>query len=395
MKKVFLAIVLLASNLSVAQKIELSPSATISIITLGPDTNELYAAFGHSAIRVYDSLQAIDWAYNYGVFDFDQPNFYLNFTRGFLYYKLGVYDYQDFKRVYIHYNRFIHEQTLRLTQGQKQKLFDYLQWNALPENQTYRYDYYHNNCATKIRDVLAQELGKDLKWDSSFFTPQHSFREKTNDYLSPLPWGDLGIDICLGLPIDRKMTAYEYMFLPDYIESFVEHATIQSDSAITSLVAKKKTVFEPAPSTSSVNFVHPWIAFGSLFLIVAGITLYDWRRKKISKWLDVILFGVAGLIGILLLFLWAFTDHHDAARNFNLLWAFPLHLIGAIMLLQKSPGKRTIQYFTFVEILTGILIGFWALWPQQLNPFLLPVAFSILVRAIVICRNFKVKVATD
>ena len=389
MSKVLFVIGFFMTTLSFSQKIVLSPSSKISIITLGPDTNELYAAFGHSAIRVYDSLQGIDYAYNYGVFDFDQPNFYLNFTRGFLYYKLGVYSYQDFKNAYIYYNRFIHEQTLRLTSQQKQKLFGFLEWNALPENQTYRYDYYHNNCATKIRDVLTQQLGADLKWDSSFLQPHHSFREKTNDYLSPLPWGDLGIDICLGLPIDRKMSAYEYMFLPDYIESFVQHGTIHSDSMVTSLVVEKKIVFEPAPSTSSVNFVHPWIAFGVLFLIVAAITVFDWRKKKISKWLDVILFGVTGLIGILLLFLWAFTDHHDAAKNFNLLWAFPLHFIGVIMLLQKSPGNRTIQYFTFAVVLTGILIGLWAIWPQQLNPFLLPLAFSILVRAIVICRNLK------
>lgn len=393
MSKVLLIASFFISTLSFSQKIALSPSSKISIITLSPDTNELYAAFGHSAIRVYDSLQGIDYAYNYGVFDFDQPNFYLNFTRGFLYYKLGVYSYQDFKNAYIYYNRFIHEQTLRLTSQQKQKLFEFLEWNALPENLTYRYDYYHNNCATKIRDVLTQQLGADLKWDSSFLQPQHSFREKTNDYLSPLPWGDLGIDICLGLPIDRKMSAYEYMFLPDYIESFVQHATIQSDSTRESLVAQKTIVFEPTPTQSKVNFVHPWIAFGVLFLIIAAISYYDWHRKKISKWLDVTLFGVAGLIGILLLFLWSFTDHHDAARNFNLLWAFPLHLVGAMMLLQKAPGMRTVQYFTFVEILTGILIGFWAIWPQQLNPFLLPIAFALLVRALLISNLLKKNLA--
>ncbi|MFM7486272.1 MAG: DUF4105 domain-containing protein, partial [Cytophagales bacterium] len=106
---------------------KLSDQAKISVVTLGPDKNELYAAFGHSAIRVYDSLQGIDWAYNYGVFDFDQPHFYLNFTRGYLYYKLGVYSYVDFKNAYIRYNRSIHEQILRLNQQQKQKIFDFLQ----------------------------------------------------------------------------------------------------------------------------------------------------------------------------------------------------------------------------------------------------------------------------
>ena len=390
MMRVFLfLLVFLASHCTLGQ-VQLSKDASISIITLGPDKNELYAAFGHSAIRVADPANGIDWAYNYGVFDFARPNFYLNFTRGFLYYKLGVYDYQDFKNAYIYYNRFIHEQTLHLTHAQKQKLFDYLQWNALPENQTYRYDYYHNNCATKIRDLLAQELGQDLKWDSSFFKPQYSFREKTNDYLSPLPWGDLGIDICLGLPIDRKMTAYEYMFLPDYIEAFVEHATIQSDSTTTPLVAEKKIVFEPISSTSSVNFIHPWIAFGVLFVIVATITIYDWRRKKISKWLDVLLFGVTGLIGILLLFLWAFTDHHDAAENFNLLWAFPLHVVGAVVLLIKTQKSFGIHYFTFAAIVTAGLLGCWSIMPQQLNPFILPLAFSLLIRAILIQRSLKI-----
>ncbi|MFM8914502.1 MAG: DUF4105 domain-containing protein [Flammeovirgaceae bacterium] len=370
-------------------QVQLSAGSKISVITLGPDKNELYAAFGHSAIRVYDSVQGVDWAYNYGVFNFDQPNFYLNFTRGYLYYMLGVYNYPDFKNAYIYYNRYIHEQTLQLTLPQKQKLFDFLQWNALPENQTYRYDYYHNNCATKIRDVLQQQLGGDIRWDSSFFNPQHSFREKTGEYLSPLPWGDLGIDICLGLPIDRKMTAWEYMFLPDYIESFVDHGMIQTDSAAVPLVANKTVVFEPVPANSSVNFVHPWVAFGGLALVVAIISWWDWQRKKISKWLDVILFGVTGLIGVLLLFLWSFTDHHDAATNFNLLWAFPLHLVGAVLLLLKKQKQKAILYLMWAAILTAAVMGFWFVWPQQLNPFLLPIAFVLLLRSILIQQVLK------
>ena len=386
---ILIACLLIISLYSTAQKTTLSPSAKISVITLGPDPNELYAAFGHSAVRVYDSLKGIDYAFNYGVFDFNQPNFYLNFAKGFLYYKLGVSYYQDFKGAYIYYNRFIHEQTLNLTQAQKQKLFDFLVWNAQPENQTYRYDYYHNNCATKIRDVLTEQLGADLKWDSAFLKPRQSFRQKTNEYLDPLPWGDLGIDICLGLPIDRKMSAYEYMFLPDYIEQFVDHATVKNDSVFVPLSGNVKVVFNPQPVETTTSFVHPWIAFGGLLFIVAAISWRDWKRKKLSRWLDVIVFGMCGLIGILLLLLWAFTDHHDAAKNFNLLWAFPLHLFGAIALVSKYLNRYVVRYFTFVDIVSGVPLLLWMSLPQELNPFLWPIWFILVLRSFVISRVFK------
>lgn len=117
---------LLLPFLGVAQS-KLSENAEIYVLTLGPYQGELYSAFGHSAIRVVDTTEGLDDIYNWGVFDFDQPNFYLNFARGYLYYKLGVHDYERFRDYYIYHNRFIHAQKLNLNKAQKQKLFDYLQ----------------------------------------------------------------------------------------------------------------------------------------------------------------------------------------------------------------------------------------------------------------------------
>ncbi len=337
MKRLIIALLVFCGTQSYSQPMHLSEKAEISIITCGPSYKEVYSAFGHSAIRVIDPEFGFDYAFNYGVFDFDKPNFYLNFAKGRNYYLLAVYDYENFEWPYLRDNRFVHEQVLNLTQSQKEKIFSFLLWNAKPENRTYRYDYYQDNCATKIRDVLVQQLGSDIAIDSSFLTPIHSFRQKTDEHLDQLPWGDLGIDICLGLPIDRTMSAREYMFLPEYIESFVDHTTIKSDSATLPLVREKRIINQDTQEKSKVAFVHPWIAGSCLLLIVALLSWYDWRRKKISKWLDVILFGVIGLIGLLLITLWLFTDHHDAARNFNLLWAFPLHFFAAILLLRKKP----------------------------------------------------------
>jgi hypothetical protein len=219
-------VVFLLSNLNgFSQKQILSENAKISVITMGPSQEELYSAFGHSGIRVYDSLLQIDVFFNYGVFDFDQPHFYLNFARGYLYYMVDAYAYSAYLDYYVEHHRFVHEQVLNLTTDQKQKIFDYLLWNIQPENKTYTYDYFYNNCSTKIRDVVESALNDQIKFDSTYIKTNYTIRNLTDLYLGQQPWGDLGIDICLGLPMDKKASPYEYMFLPDYIESSFEHAS--------------------------------------------------------------------------------------------------------------------------------------------------------------------------
>lgn len=366
-------------------QLQLSPAAKISVITCGPDHRELYAAFGHSAIRVYDPAHGLDEAFNFGVFNFNQPNFYLNFAKGFLYYKLGVYSYPDFEAYYLANDRYVHEQVLNLSADQKERVFQFLIWNARPENQNYRYQYYQNNCASKIRDVLQSQLAGFIRWDSSFLKAGHSFRQKTDEYLAQLPWGDLGIDICLGLPIDRPMTAWEYMFLPDYIEQFVDHAVIKTDAAWVPLVAEKRLLSRP-PIQPAVQVIHPWAAAGGILLAAILLTVWDWKRKKLSKWFDVMVFGSAGLIGWVLFALWMFTDHTDAAKNFNLLWAFPFHAVAVWGLLRSERSLRTRRYFLITAGGLFMLLIFWWAVPQALNVFLLPVVAAMAVRALLISQ---------
>lgn len=382
MKKVIFIALLLFSIRAQSQSLPLSEGAQISVITCGPTPNELYAAFGHSAIRVYDPDQKIDFAYNYGVFNFDQPNFYLNFARGYLYYKLGVYYYPHFRDYYISHNRYLHEQILDLRAEQKQKVFDYLEWNGKPENQTYRYDYFYNNCATKIRDVLAETLKGELKFDGSFIKTDYTIRDLTDLYLGPQPWGDLGIDICLGLPMDKKASPYEYMFLPDYVEYSFDNATINSKP----VVKQKVSVYEAIPEGIPFSFFHPWIVFGTFLLITIAISYYDWKRKKLSKWFDITVFSVVGWVGILLLLLWIATDHQAAATNFNLLWAFPLHAITALVLLKKQSPLWLIPYFKATAILLAATLLLWFVLPQQLNVFLIPITMVLMIRAWLISK---------
>lgn len=360
------------------QPIQLSENAHISVITCAPFQGELYSAFGHSAIRVYDPVNRIDNAYNYGTFDFNQPNFYLNFTRGNLLYKLSVQSYPNFRYYYLYYNRWVHEQIIDLNQAQKQKLFDYLQWNAQPENQEYLYDYFYNNCATKIRDVFAEALGEKIKFDDSYITTDYTIRDLTELYLKEQPWGDLGIDVCLGLPMDKKATPYDYMFLPDYIESSFNHASIDTENGTKPLV--KKTVISDPPDKPMAfdGAPHPWVVFGVLLLIVIGVSFLDFRKKKPSKWLDITLLFVTGAIGCLLFILWVATDHKAAANNFNLLWALPTNLVAAFLLFGKQ--KRLKKYYGFLTGITLLLLLTWAFLPQQLNVFLIPVVIALAIR---------------
>jgi hypothetical protein len=360
-------------------QIKLSPQATISVITCGPGQEEVFTAFGHSAFRVHDPVNGIDDAYNYGVFDFDQPHFYLNFARGHNNYKLGVHDYKQFEYVYIYYKRYLHAQELNLTPAQTQRLFDFLQWNARPENQYYRYDYFYDNCATKIPEVVSKVFGDSVKFDGSYITTHYTIRELTDLYLKWQPWGDLGIDIGLGLPMDKKATPYEYMFLPDFVESGFAHATIRQGNKTVSLVRNTQQIFEPFDEHFHNGIFQPLYVFSLFFVIAALISYRDLRRKKITMVFDAIFFTVLGVLGLLLTLLWFATDHHAAAKNFNILWALPTHLIVVIAFI-KQP-KWLEKYFLAVTALSILLLIFWPILPQKLHYSLIPMTMAIAVRA--------------
>ncbi|MFN8336673.1 MAG: DUF4105 domain-containing protein [Cyclobacteriaceae bacterium] len=376
MKKSLALLLVLVSLTIFAQK-PLSENAQISVLTLGPFQGELYSAFGHSAIRVYDPASGSDLAFNYGVFDFDQPNFYLNFTRGHLLYKLGVYPYDLFRDHYISHNRYVHEQVLNLTQAQKQKVFDYLFWNAQPENVDYLYDYFYNNCATKVRDVFVEVFADSIKFDATYAPVGYTVRDLTHSYLSQQPWGELGIEICLGQPMDKTLTTYEYMFIPDYIESGFNRATLNGKP----IVRENVSVYESKPEAASFSIFHPWIVFGLFLVIVIALTVRDWKRKRLTKWFDVVLFSVMGWLGLLLFILWVATDHHAAAKNWNLLWAFPLHAVAGPMIVKLRFSGLVKKYFLATALVLVATLVLWAFLPQQLNVFLIPLVVAMAVRA--------------
>jgi hypothetical protein len=373
-------VVCLLIFMSSVSKAQLSEGAIISVLTCGP-YDELYSAFGHSAFRIHDAKLNIDVVCNYGTFDFSQPNFYLNFALGNNLYKLSIEDYPGFEYRYIYQNRFIHEQILDLTQEQKDKLFKYLQWNARRENQSYLYDYFYDNCSTKIRDVLIVALGEDVKFDETHIETGATIRELTDPYLKELPWGDLGIDIGLGLPMDKVAAPLEYMFLPDYVESGFDHASINKNGTTIPLVKEKVITYEAREQDLDEGLPHPLYVSGAMLLIAIGVGFWDIRRKRRSTWFDCFLFVGAGLIGVLLVFLWFFTNHKAAAWNLNVLWAVPFHLFAGIALLKARVWL--VNYFLITGIIAVLTLVSWPVLPQMLHYALVPLVAALSIRAFV------------
>ena len=368
-KQLFLIILLFIMSFSIKANDEIQ----FSIITIGPYESELYSAFGHSGIRYVDKKNNIDHFYNYGIFDFNQPNFYVNFLNGKLLYMVAKYDYRTAEKYYINEDRYIKEQVLSLNESQKILLYNILEQNIRPENRTYLYNYVYDNCATKIRDVLNNVYGESLSFTSE---PENkSFRKLMDLYLEKNKWGDLGIDICLGSKIDYKVSFDEEMFLPEYLFKGIENAVKDGNKNI---VSKTNII-----NLQKENFLSYSLSPHYIFLIFFIISIYlSFRQVKYGiKYFifDSFHLMISGIIGCLLVYLWFFTDHLSS-YNFNIVWAIPFNIIISILVL-VNPNSSLVKWYMFLYgVLLFSLLILWNWIPQNLNEILLFFILGIILR---------------
>jgi Domain of unknown function (DUF4105) len=388
--KLSILILFLFSFFSNAQEQQLSSETEISVLTIGSGSS-LNDAFGHSAFRIKDKTKYLDIVFNFGVYDFNTPNFYLKFAQGKLNYKLATNSYSDFFEFYIAQNRTVEEQILNLSQSEKLQLFDYLLNNAKLENRYYLYDFFYDNCATRIKDVINNSLDDHLMFnDPEGFTPK-TFRQLIRSNLNQNSWGSLGIDVALGSVIDKTATAEEHMFLPKFIYTFFETATFSNSGK--PLVKQSRVLFKKRDKLISTSFLtSPLMVFGIIGLIILIITYCDYKNAERSKWLDITLFTITSLIGVFVLLLWFATDHSTTANNYNLLWAFPINLFVISQLYKKLPKKWFIKYLKFLIILLSLMILHWIIGIQVFAVGLIPLLFALLVRYIFLVNYFSKKV---
>jgi len=369
-----------------SQQIQLSQQAEISVITCDPGT-ELYSSFGHSAFRVLDRSIGIDQVYNYGTFNFKTQNFYVKFARGKLLYDLSSYPFHYFLRDYVKENRTVIEQILNLEPHTKQDLFDFLENNAKPENKSYLYDFFFDNCATKLPEVSKKVLQEKIQLNFDFTNGRDdTFRDLIYLYLGDKYWSKFGIDLALGSVIDRKATPEEYLFLPDYVLKSHEKATINKNGNIEPLISKTNVLFKSEPRAKKKFYLTPFVIFSLFALVVLWITYNDHKKKKRTKWLDFSLFFITGIIGLLVLLLWFATDHTATANNYNILWAFLPNLFVAFSLLKKKLKPWHKKYILLLIVLLLLTVILWLLKIQIFSVGLIPILILLAIRNVFLYR---------
>lgn len=385
----FLPILILFLYGSVSfSQVKLSDQSKVSIVIEGPYQKEVYSAFGHIGFRIQDKERKLDKFFNYGVYDFDQENFFLNFAQGLLKYKVVAYDFKYLERGAKRENRYLKEQVLNLTLEERQAFFSFLTRNIRPENAEYLYDYVYDNCATRIRDVTNELFPGQITYDLSYKQDGKTIRDLMDDYLQYQAWGDFGIDLGLGMQIDREATAEVYMFLPEYVMKAFENATIRRDGVEFPLVDKTEDLFVPEAEEFGNGRFTPFNVFLILFFVVGLITNRNYKSGKRTKWIDTLLFSVVGFGGLWVVYLW-FGTEHLSKWNLNILWAIPLHLPMVILLAFDRFKKAARAYFKLIAIWYCLLFLVWAILPQPLGMPLVPLVLAMTLRAFYINYDLR------
>lgn len=359
----------------------LSEGAEMSILTCGPG-KPLYAMFGHTALWVHDPENNIDEVYNFGTFDVNTPDFYLKFLTGRLDYALSQSSYVNFLKEYTAENRWVCRQEVNLPVETVQKIYDSLTIVYRPENRFYRYDFFKKNCATRVFDLLLAFAGDRQMIDSLRQPSGITFRDGLKTYIGGREWISLGINFLLGPFADQQISRLQSTFLPDFLMIEAEKTGIAGFPVI--ITNGSYTL--PEPSIPDIPMIIFWGIL--IFLVIEALWLKT--LKKTTNLIDVLLFGLSGLLGFLLLFFWFWSDHVSLHVNLNLIWALPLNLL-VVWALWNDKEKFARIYLLFYGLLQFFLLINWNRLPQQFPIVLMPLVTLLAFRAVNRVFRFREK----
>ncbi len=302
---------------------------TVYLLTFGWG-DVVWERFGHNAIWIKDRARGTDMTYNWGMFDFNQPHFVWRFVTGDTRYWMEPIDYNSMVTYYKQHNRSILAQELNLTPAQRLMLQQFVQWNALPRNKFYRYDYYRDNCSTRLRDAIDHALSGQLQTSTVTRMTSGTYRWHTQRLMT----GDIplytGVTLALGHPADKPLSMWEEMFLPVRMANDLVAVGIIFAAVLVLLVR----------SAEGGNRL-------AMFTATALATLWSL---------------IAGLGGLALVFAWFFTTHYFMGRNENLMHFDPLSIVLVVLIplsiYARRGISRAIKFAGFIALLC--LFGFVA-----------------------------------
>ena len=350
----------------------------IYLLTCGPGT-ETYSIYGHSALRIIIPGKNSDQVYNWGVFDFGTPNFAWKFAKGRLEYMLGVYSYESFLREYKHENRWVISQKINLDEKEKYMLFNLITENLKPENVRYRYDFFFDNCSTRIRDLLEKATGENLIYpDDEIKKNLPTFRKLISEYQKGYPWMNFGINLLLGSTCDKKATFRDKMFLPLDLQKGLSSLSVRRDDKMIPLLTNPvfELSFRQAEQkenlTGSPVFTFSMILI--LFIILTGVV----RKRTPNRVIDIFIFTFFSILSIMMIFFNFFTDHQQLRWNLNILWLNPLILLCLATLIINKYEKI---WFRLTFWFAAVFLTLVVVLPQEINNACFPLTVLLILRS--------------
>jgi hypothetical protein len=376
MKKLVILCALIAMLLPLRTNAQMADSADVFIITCAPGT-ESYSIYGHTALRITIRGTTFDRVYNWGIFDFSTPNFTYRFAKGRLDYMLGAYSYEDFLMEYIADERAVWSQKLNLTTAEKERLFALIDENLQPENVRYRYDFFFDNCATRVRDIVAKAATDTVIFPERERKQQKSFRQLVDPNQKVLPWLDLGADMLLGLQADKKATPSDEMFLPVHLMNNMLNTVIVHNNVQEPLTGPAEVVVDiPAPGAPGIKTLVPQGVFYLLLIVVLLIT-FVFGKPRLEKVTDIVLYFIYSVVAILLLFTNIFSEHD--ALHFNLLF-LGINLLIPVLFPFIIIGRKAVIVSRIAFFISALWLPVSLIAGQGINPAVIPLVLIIMVR---------------
>ena len=347
---------LLAPKLSWAEHHHEADALQISLLTCGPGADP-YELYGHTALRVQNELTGEDLVFNYGIFDFDTPNFGLRFMLGQTDFKMGVTHFYHFAHSYQRDGRSIVEQVLNLQPDEKIKMLAALDSLWRMEDWTYRYNILYDNCSTRAIDQIKTALNGQMVL-SETENGKHTFRSVLHEFSSETsPWYAFGEDLILGSEIDHPLEVSKLLFSPVYAEKYMDSAyVLEADGARRPLVSRKVTLLEAAQKDKDLFPISPMTATMLLLVATLGWCAWEFSRKRLNPWIDYILMFGTGLAGLIVGFLFFLSEHPAVGSNWLVLLFNPLPLIYLPFKIRRDRLGKKDYYYRFVGVAIGIIV---------------------------------------
>lgn len=354
-------------------------NAIVSLLTCQPG-NETYSLYGHTALRYYDPSKGMDYAINYGVFDFNKPFFTLRFVFGLTDYEMGISSFKEFCLIYDYLGRGVTEQVLNLTAKEKEQIFKAIEENFKPENRVYRYNYFYNNCTTKARDIICSNIDGKVVYKKPL--SGMTFRELIHKYTNGHPWAELGNDLLLGIGSDQVTNRNEQQFLPYYLLDDLNSAVIINNEGKTrQFVLSEREVVSYRPSIIESGFPLSPIACASvIFAIILCFCIVDLVTHRISIIFDIILMALIGITGTVLC-LMLFSQHPTVRLNIQMLLFNPLPLFFIRNVFKTAKNNKSSIWWP-LSIAMNTIFLILALTIQCCNIAVIILSIGILIRSV-------------